>query len=141
MLIPFAVDNSERLSFIIRMTSESIKTFLYRIIGLAFIVERLSARKEIAMARLKSYNCLDGRKPFAIFYYMWLEMCVWCFMTYTSVYYGKIFDYKHIESADFADEIGKGDNLYYRLMFGNLNLTSLNDDARRQVQGKVKLFR
>lgn len=118
------------------MTSESIKTFSFRIIG------GFCSLSAIAMARLKLNNCLkvlDGRKPFTICCYMWLELCVWCLMTYSSVYHGKIFDYNHIKPADFAEEVSKGGNTYYRLMFGNLNLTDLDADGQRRMQGKVKL--
>lgn len=72
---------------------------------------------------------------------MWLELCAWCFMSYTSIYHGKLFDYKHIDPTDFAQHINDGGgNWYYRLMFGHLNLTNIDVDGLRNVQGKTEFL-
>lgn len=87
----------------------------------------------------------DVRKGPIINYYMWIELIVWCFMTYSSIYHGKIFDYKNTETKEFvlhlqAGEGSESGNWYYRLMFGNLNLTNIDFEDQRSVQGKMDVF-
>lgn len=97
------------------------------------------------MKKLRFDNCqlkFDVRKSSIIKCYMWIELCVWCFLTYSSVYHGKIFDYKYIETEEFVSHVegGEGGNWYYRLMFGNLNLTNIDFESQRGVQGEIETF-
>lgn len=84
------------------------------------------------------------RKCVIINCYMWIELFVWCFMTYSSIYHGKIFDYNNTDTKEFVlrlqDEEGRGSgNWYYRLMFGDLNLTNIDSQKQREVQGEMKI--
>ncbi|CRL03362.1 CLUMA_CG016783, isoform A [Clunio marinus] len=80
---------------------------------------------------------INLHKSHAIYVYMWLELCIWSFMSYSAVYYGKIFDYKNFQTSEFTRHINEGGNWYYRLMFGNMNLTNIDFDLQRNVQGKA----
>ena len=73
---------------------------------------------------------------------MLIELFVWCFMTYSAIYHGKIFDYKYIKTEDFISHVNGtgGGNWYYQLMFGHLNLTNIDINDQRNVQGKELYF-
>jgi hypothetical protein len=71
---------------------------------------------------------------------MLIELFVWGFMTFSAIYYGKIFDYKYFETSRFVAHVNGGENVYYNLMFGyNLNFTT-NIEHQKNVQGKVCKF-
>lgn len=129
------------------MTSESTKTFLF-LIFFECCFQYFLHFKPREMKKLRFDSCLikfDSRKSLVIKCYMWIELCVWCFLTYSSIYHGKIFDYKYTETEDFVLHVKGGEgnesgNWYYRLMFGNLNLTNIDFENQRSIQGKMKIF-
>lgn len=97
------------------------------------------------MKRLTFDSCavqFDVQKCLIIKLYMWIELCVWCFMSYSSIYHGKIFDYKNMKTEEFVEHLTDGaeagGNWYYRLMFGDLNLTNIDIEEQRNIQGKLK---
>lgn len=57
-------------------------------------------------------------------------------MAYSAVYHGKIFDYKYFETQNFVAHVSEGENWYYNLMFGHLNLTT-NIDQQKIIQGDL----
>lgn len=86
----------------------------------------------------------DVRNRLIINYYMWIELFVWCFLAYSSIYHGKVFDYNNFDLKEFVEHLeteGKSGNWYYRLMFGNLNLTNIDVEQQRSVQGKTIIGR
>jgi hypothetical protein len=88
------------------------------------------------MRRLSCYKHFELHECKIVRCYMWMELCLWSLMTYASVYHGKIFDYEHFETRDFVAHV-EGGNWYYRLMFGNLtNLSNIDFELQRSVQGK-----
>lgn len=62
-------------------------------------------------------------------------------MAYSSVYHGKIFDYNNMQTEKFVEHLTvgaeAGGNWYYRLMFGNLNLTNIDFKDQRNNQGEL----
>lgn len=78
---------------------------------------------------------LESRKLLQI--YMCCEFVIWSVVTYSAVYYGKIFDYRYTDPSQFSSRIDT--NLYYALMFGHLNLTHLDVKEQREIQGKAFL--
>lgn len=96
-------------------------------------------RSSVTMKRslLPPYKCFslrfESRKFLQI--YMCCELVIWTFLSYSAVYYGKIFDYRYTDPSEFASRIDT--NFYYEFMFGHLNLTALNDDVKEQrnIQG------
>lgn len=87
------------------------------------------------MKTLKCEKCstLDSRKRFMILCYMSIELGIWCFMTYSAICNGKIFDYKYTKTDDFVSHLEAG-NWYYQLMFG-LNLTHMEIERQQLIQG------
>lgn len=72
--------------------------------------------------------------------YIWCELVVWLFMTYSAIYYGKMFDHEYVKTEEFVSHIegNKGGNWYYLLMFGNLNLLKVDADQQHNVQGEME---
>jgi hypothetical protein len=68
--------------------------------------------------------------------WMWFELAVWCFLTYSSICYGKLFDYEFTDTEDFIVEISEGDNWYYDIIFGDLNVKNIDLSDQRIIQGK-----
>lgn len=66
--------------------------------------------------------------------YVCFELVIWTILSYSAVYYGKIFDYRFTDPSEFASRIDK--NFYYELMFGHLNLTTLNVEEQQMIQGE-----
>lgn len=79
------------------------------------------------------------KKPTMISIYIWCELIVWSFMTYSAIYHGKMFDHDHVKTEEFVSNIegNKGGNWYYRLMFGNLNLRQVDADQQHNIQGEM----
>jgi hypothetical protein len=71
--------------------------------------------------------------------YMCCELVIWSILSYSAVYYGKIFDYRFTDPSEFTSRIDT--NLYYELMFGHLNLTKLDVKEQRETQGELFLSR
>lgn len=67
--------------------------------------------------------------------YMCCELVIWSILSYSAVYYGKIFDYHFTDPSEFTSRIDT--NLYYELMFGHLNLTQLDVKEQRETQGEL----
>lgn len=123
------IDTSKLLTrlrpFIISVTSESIKIFKKQ-------TSPSSSRfNSVPSDKMKRSN-FSWQKT-----YLCLELCVWTFMTYSAVHHGKMFDYEFASTEEFALHIDGGGNWYYRLMFGNLNPTNIDDDDKRSVQGGI----
>lgn len=78
-----------------------------------------------------SIKC-DSRKILQI--YMTCECLVFAFLSYTAIYYGKLFDYRFTDTSQFAQNIDT--NLYYTITFGHLNLTNYDVKEQRFIQGK-----
>lgn len=70
--------------------------------------------------------------------YICLEMAVWLFLSVAAIYYGKIFDYTYAKTDEFVSHLSdeKDGNWYYRLMFGDLNLTNIDASQQESLQGK-----
>lgn len=90
--------------------------------------------------RLKCLINFEIRKSLLISCYIWLEMIVWCFMSFSAIYYGKLFDYNYSKTEEFVSHISgeKGGNWYCHLMFGDLNLTNIETSRQESIQGKSK---
>jgi hypothetical protein len=67
--------------------------------------------------------------------YMCGELIVWAFLSYTAIYYGKMFDYRFTDTKQFAQNIDT--NFYYSLVFGHLNLTNRDVKEQRLIQGEM----
>ena len=80
-------------------------------------------------------NRLEIRKLLQL--YMSFEFTIWTILSYSAIYYGKIFDYRYTNVAEFSSKIDA--NLYYSLMFGHLNLTQLGVKEQQEIQGKAFL--
>lgn len=52
-------------------------------------------------------------KPSIISIYIWCELVVWLFMTYSAIYHGKMFDHELVKTEEFVSHIEgiKGGNL------------------------------
>lgn len=90
------------------------------------------------MLRLKRLINFKLGNPLIISSYMWLELSVWCFMSWAAIYYGKIFDYNYSNTEEFVSHLSdeNGGNWYYHLMFGNLSLTNIESSQQESIQGK-----
>lgn len=67
--------------------------------------------------------------------YLWLEALIWSSFAYSAIVHGKLFDYEFTDTKEFVDAIVTGDNWYYQLMFGDLNLTNIGVVDQRFIQG------
>lgn len=76
---------------------------------------------------------LESRKLLQL--YMCYEFVIWTALSYSAVYYGKIFDYRHTDPSQFASRIDT--NVYYSVMFGHLNLSQLDVKEQREIQGEA----
>lgn len=70
--------------------------------------------------------------------YLLLEAFVWSSLAYSAIVHGKLFDYEFTDTQEFVDAINAGDNWYYQLMFGDLNLTNIGRVDQRFIQGGVR---
>lgn len=75
---------------------------------------------------------LESRKLLQL--YVCFELVIWTILSYSAVYYGKIFDYRFTDPSEFASRIDT--NFYYEFMFGHLNLTTLDVKEQQNIQGK-----
>jgi hypothetical protein len=85
------------------------------------------------MKRLGCGIKFDLRK--GLICYMVLEFMIWTFMSYSAIYHGKLFDYKYVETSSFVAHVSTGENWYYNIMFGHLNLTT-NFEQQKNMQRK-----
>ncbi|KAG5676964.1 hypothetical protein PVAND_006756 [Polypedilum vanderplanki] len=71
-------------------------------------------------------------------FYMCSEFIIWAFLSYTTIYYGKIFDYRFTDTTQFVQNIDT--NLYYTIVFGHLNLTYRDVKEQRAIQVKCDML-
>lgn len=87
--------------------------------------------------RLSFIGSISVQKSTLIYVYVWIELCLWCFMSYSAIYHGKIFDHKYTKPEEFRSHIEGGENWYYQLMFGEIHLTNIDAQEQQRVQGKT----